>query len=293
MSYIEFPEYLSRYNDITVGYASSELLNISVSATHTKKSMPEYTNRPQGRDDWQLIYLSDGYGYYQYGNRIEKLGPNVLVIFRPGEPQQYAYYGEGCPIINYVHFSGTAAESLLQNFQLADKPYCYLPQTADPIMLNLFTKLQLQLRLYPNHNNMCWSVFMEILTLASGSLIEEDFKIDIDLNNKYSGQINDILRDMQNNLDNHQQVKDYAERMHLSPSRFAHVFKSLTGYSPIEYKNNLRIESAKHLLIKSTETIERISIELGYDSLSTFSKMFKRKTGHSPNMYRMINRKKL
>lgn len=292
MSHIEFPAYLSRYKDVTRGFTSDELLKIRLSATHAKKSAPEYTNRPYGCDDWQLIYLSGGCGYYQYGDRVEKLGPNVLVVFRPHEPQQYAYYGESCPIINYVHFSGTAVETIMQKFQLVDKKYLYLPQTVDPIMLNLFTKLQLQLRLYPNHNSMCWSVFIEILTLAASTMIHDDFKIDIDLNNKYSGQINMILRDMQNNLHLHRQVEYYAERLHLSPSRFAHVFKSLTGYSPIEYKNQLRIESAKHLLVNSNETIDRIGLELGYDSVSTFSKMFKRKTGYSPNMFRNMNRKR-
>lgn len=289
MSHIEFPAYLSRYKDVTRGLTSDELLKIRLSATHAKKSLPEYTNRPHGCDDWQLIYLSGGCGYYQYGDRVEKLGPNVLIIFRPFEPQQYAYYGESCPIINWVHFSGTAVESIMQNFQLLDKKYLYLPQNVDPIMLNLFTKLQLQLRLYPNHNSMCWSVFIEILTLAAGNLVEEEFKIDIDLKNKYSGQINMILRDMQNNLNTRHEVEYYAEKLHLSPSRFAHVFKNLTGYSPIEYKNQLRIEGAKRLLTNSNETVDGISVELGYDSVSTFSKMFKKKTGYSPSNYRNMN----
>lgn len=288
MEKIKFPPSLYTYNDPVRGFVSDELLYISKSETRFKKKLPEYTDRPHGRDDWQIIYLSNGCGYYQFGNEVMKLGPCVLLVFKPFEPQQYAYYGEDCPVINFVHFCGTAAGELLKRFGLDDKPYYYLRPTSDQSVVNLFLKLQLQLRLHPNDNHLCWGVFLELLALMCNSRVDNERTLDLENVGKYTDEIAEILREIHNNPAARCQVKDYADRLHLSASRFAHIFKSLTGSAPIEYRNNLRIDNAKNILLNSTASIEEIAFSLGYDNLANFSKAFKNKTGCSPTQYRSI-----
>lgn len=287
MAKIIFPEYLHKFADPVRGYESDELLHISQSETKFKKSSNEYTDRPTGRDDWQIIYLSGGYGTYQYGEDVIKLGPSVMIVFKPFEPQHYAYYGCECPeAINYVHFSGTSASELLRRFGFDDKPYYYMRPSGDQSIISLFLKMQLRMRMHPEDNHMCWSVFFDLLTSLSKNRIDDKQNIEIDNAGKYTDAITKVLWGMHSNPASKSQVKDYAEQLHLSPSRFAHIFKSLTGVSPIEYKNNLRIENAKNMLINTNANIEEIGFEVGYDNLANFSKAFKNKTGLSPMQYR-------
>ena len=53
-----------------------------------------------------------------------------------------------------------------------------------------------------------------------------------------------------------------------------------------DYRDNLRISSAKEMLKSGMFTIKEISEELGYCDVSHFSKTFSRTCGVTPGKYR-------
>jgi len=67
-------------------------------------------------------------------------------------------------------------------------------------------------------------------------------------------------------------------------------FKMATGMTLIGHIQSLRIEEAKHLLETTSESFERISIEVGYENLAFFRRLFKRATGLTPGQYRRMFR---
>lgn len=77
-----------------------------------------------------------------------------------------------------------------------------------------------------------------------------------------------------------------AEEKAMSPRTLIRRFKSATGESPLAYLQTVRIEMAKRLLETSRQTIAEITQNVGYEDVSSFSKMFKRKVGLSPREYR-------
>jgi AraC family transcriptional activator of pobA len=77
-----------------------------------------------------------------------------------------------------------------------------------------------------------------------------------------------------------------AELSGYSYHRFRHVFKQITGYSPIKYILAKRLKSAAQYLEQTTLTILEISQECGFSNESQFSSMFKKYTGLTPSMYR-------
>ncbi len=65
-------------------------------------------------------------------------------------------------------------------------------------------------------------------------------------------------------------------------------FKAATGSTLIEYLQNLRVERAKQLFEEGDIPIEEVSVEVGYQDVSFFRRLFKRLTGLSPGQYRRM-----
>ena len=67
----------------------------------------------------------------------------------------------------------------------------------------------------------------------------------------------------------------------MSESRFYSAFRAITGQSPIEYKNSLKINHAVRL-VEQGVTLEEICDELNFASPAFLRKMIKRQTGLLP-----------
>lgn len=81
-------------------------------------------------------------------------------------------------------------------------------------------------------------------------------------------------------------LADLAQAAYLSDSHFSHLFKEITGRSPLVYLANLRIERARHLLLRTDLPIGAIARCVGYRSQSHFARAFKAAAGVSPREYR-------
>lgn len=81
-------------------------------------------------------------------------------------------------------------------------------------------------------------------------------------------------------------VEDAANRCALSPSRFMKVFREETGMSFIRYLNDYRLESAGEQLLTSKKSVTDIAFENGFESISYFISLFRRKFNCSPTEYR-------
>lgn len=72
----------------------------------------------------------------------------------------------------------------------------------------------------------------------------------------------------------------------LPSTTFSRRFKRATGDGPMDYVHRLRIEKAKKMLEVSNEVIEHIGFEVGYEDPASFRRVFKRKVGLTPSIYR-------
>ncbi len=66
------------------------------------------------------------------------------------------------------------------------------------------------------------------------------------------------------------------------------LFKKYYGQTPNQYLIDKRIEKAKEY-IKNGLTISETCYEVGFESLGSFSSLFKRKTGFTPRTYQKSN----
>lgn len=81
-------------------------------------------------------------------------------------------------------------------------------------------------------------------------------------------------------------IGELAARAGLGERTFMRRFKKATGDTPLLYLQQLRIEAARMLLETTALSIDRITLQAGYEDISSFRKLFKRHTGLSPSAYR-------
>lgn len=78
-----------------------------------------------------------------------------------------------------------------------------------------------------------------------------------------------------------------ADKLNLTfRSYLSSIFKEKTNINFSEYLNNLRIEQAKELLMNLELRIQDIALQVGYQNVNSFIRMFKRCAGITPGEYR-------
>lgn len=95
-----------------------------------------------------------------------------------------------------------------------------------------------------------------------------------------------ILKYIENNYMNKITIADVSAEVNLSQSHFMKYFKNTMGTSFIDYLNEYRLTMASRLLLSSESSILAISEEVGYDNLSYFNRIFKKRYGMTPSAYR-------
>jgi len=81
-------------------------------------------------------------------------------------------------------------------------------------------------------------------------------------------------------------VVEIAKHCSLSPSRLTHLFSEVMQYSPIEYRNKIRIDRALDALLGTEQRVESIAFAVGFHSPGVFYRAFKKATGGTPAEFR-------
>jgi AraC-like DNA-binding protein len=80
-------------------------------------------------------------------------------------------------------------------------------------------------------------------------------------------------------------LNNIADEAFFSKFHFIRLFKSIYGKTPHQYLTCVRIENAK-LLLQTTLTVTDTCFAVGFDSISSFTGLFKRLTSITPSAYK-------
>lgn len=78
-------------------------------------------------------------------------------------------------------------------------------------------------------------------------------------------------------------VDELAGQAHMSVSSYHRIFKRVTGDSPLQYLKKIRLNQARSLMMREGLTVNLVADKVGYDSVSQFSREFKRYFDISPS----------
>lgn len=100
-------------------------------------------------------------------------------------------------------------------------------------------------------------------------------------------QINAVIRTrhyLENNYEANLNLDVLSSTQSVSKYHLLRLFKKYYGVTPSQYVMNKRIEKSKEYLVSGMSVTETC-FAVGFQSLGSFSTLFKRKTGKSPYKY--------
>lgn len=100
-----------------------------------------------------------------------------------------------------------------------------------------------------------------------------------------------ILYFVQENYQRPVTVQELAELCHFSEYHFMRFFKRHMNMTSIEYLNQYRLEMASRQLAETELSVTSIALESGFNNISYFNRLFKKKFGVTPKEYRFCVRK--
>lgn len=77
-------------------------------------------------------------------------------------------------------------------------------------------------------------------------------------------------------------IEELASLCYVSPVWFRKIFKAYTGFSPVEYRKNLRLTQAERYLKYGNMSVSEIAESVGYNDASLFIRHFKNHYGLTP-----------
>lgn len=235
------------------------------------------TARPSGREDYQLLYLASGRARFLISGAEQMVETGQMVLYRPGQPQQYTYTLEDAPDVYWVHFTGRDAERFLceNGWQGRELLTCGISPKYQELFLHMIRELQIP---RTGSGELLALMLRQLLILVNRHLLEGT-------RSRISPQVEEAVHYFHENFFRNIEMEEYAASRHMSLCWFIRCFRQQMGVPPLQYLISIRIAKAKELLEGSSYTVSEISSIVGYEDPLYFSRLFKKQTGQSPSAY--------
>jgi AraC family transcriptional regulator, arabinose operon regulatory protein len=250
-----------------------------------------FTVRPKGFENNLLIFCTNGKGTCNINSSKHNVNTNQFFIIPAGVPHSYESDKSMPWSIYWVYFGGSALAKLngLPSMKKCQSPT--LARNTREIENGFMSMLDILERGFATEHLLKANMELQKLlsiTLFDHLLIEEDRSVD-----NHTKLVNIAISLMQEKINGYLNNEMIAEKLGYSHVHFYRIFKERTGFSPIDYYINLKIQEACRLLVFSNLKVKDVAAQLMYDDVYYFSRIFKKKTGFSPLEYQvtMMNRK--
>lgn len=245
----------------------------NIGITHAN---PRYMIKRENSDLFVFEYVLSGEGYIEIDGKIIKVEANDVYCLEPG--MSYCYYSDkNNPMEKiWINFYSDLFKEIFKYFNLSGKILFKNTNTLD-----LFNELQYLKRISNFSDDICYEIapvlFNILCQLGKSNIVKRKSQNDILVKTKqlldeslYSNITMDII----------------ADKVGVSKSHIIREFSKYYGCTPYNYLIDQKIAIAKKLITLSNMKISDISNTLGFNDSHYFSRIFKIKTGLSPQQYK-------
>ncbi len=247
---------------------------------------PRYYMRRDFYPPLLVVYIRRGVLNVEYRGETRQAREGDVVLLDCTEP--HYYYADNNLEFLYMHFSGSNSHQIVQEI-MEKNGWLMLKEEPDSDgrlfsdSRNEKVNLLLQDMVYLYENNHVETAF------ESSMRIYRLFEILLSPTRQVQKEVSPIVEAIEyirSNFGSPITLDELAEIAQMSPYYFSHVFKRQTGFAPLEYVINTRIEHAKSMLITTGKSISEIAEEVGYSNSGSLINLFSKRVGEPPGQYR-------
>jgi AraC family cel operon transcriptional repressor len=241
-------------------------------------------------DFFEIVFVTMGEIEHHVNGRLTILLDGSLTLIRPEDAHYYRpSSGRDCHLIN-----------LAVTRRVIDELFAYLGDgfAAEPILtqplpptvnLSPLVKAQVrdkleQLHAIPPRNNAARRTGLRILLFQ---LITQYFPLVTGPQQSAAPEwLQEACRKMEKPENLAQGLPQMLALANVSPEHLARSMRRYLGQTPTQFINQLRLTYAANLLTHGDMEIVTIAADVGFDSLSYFYTLFKRRFGQTPRQFR-------
>jgi AraC family transcriptional regulator of arabinose operon len=266
-------------------YLETRLLQVNSCGSERVVKYDYTILRSKGRRDYHFLYLQSGWLDIEVGTVQARLTRGQCAVFLPNVRQKYSFTAAGDPVSLFLHFTGRAAAEAMQ-FLHSEENIIYT--ISDQVLfeslfkrLNYLQNVQQTAPMQILEEN---SILLQLITILCRSSVKNEVTPRSDILN--------AMEYMREHMQEQINFQKFAEALHLSYSRFAHLFTQSVGISPQQYLLRLRLDRARGLLRDSSMSVSEIADSTGFNDPFYFSRKFSNVFGLSPRKFRSECHKK-
>jgi AraC-like DNA-binding protein len=228
--------------------------------------------------DGSLLFTEDGTDLELKKGEWYIQKPNLLQQGRKGSP---------APFYFYIHFYADAENSENEMYpvpkELENNNTIYLQRRGCfdiPLLKPLLDQLDYCCKHRTYDVLTLQSLFLSILNKITAALPKE----------QEDSLALHILQYISLNYKKNINCNLLSDHFHFSTEYINRKIKQYSGYTPVQYLQQIRIARAKELLSNTDHTLSYITEEVGYHDPTVFYKAFKKLTGVAPGYWRESSR---
>jgi AraC family transcriptional regulator, arabinose operon regulatory protein len=257
-------------------------LEIRLLGVDIRRPQEHRIDRPHGTGDWLFLHFHTPITIRDTAG-LRTVPAGACVLYEPGRPQWYHGTGPGYAI-DYCHFAGRDARALARRYRIplnrAVVPA--RPQPFDPLMRALALEF---LRRDAHWADVCPLLLTQILVALGRSATAEEAAELTPRQADLAERLRDLRMRMHQELKSRWTLPAMAGLVHLSASRFSHVYRQFFGRSPMNDLIDARVAHACWLLASEPMAVKQVSGECGFADVHYFSRVFRARVGCAPQAY--------
>ncbi len=242
--------------------------------------------------EYELTLILQGKGKRFVGDNVENFEENDLVLIGSNLP----HFWSSDPSLNkpseaiVIQFSQDFIENCLQKIPECQNMIHLLHLSKRGIKFTCSQAITQAMMGIVEQENL--AKIMYFFLLFDTLLQENNFKLLSNLhyqnkpNTAETERMNRILAYTLAHFQESISLENIANVAHLTVASFCRYFKQRTRKTYTEYVNDIRLSHACKLLIDNELSISQVGLESGFDNLSNFHRIFKKKIGKTPLSFR-------
>jgi AraC family transcriptional regulator, transcriptional activator of pobA len=247
-------------------------------------------NQDLHRHDFYFILVArKGSGMHAIDFIEHKVKTNAIFMLRPGQVHklQLKAGSEGylLEFSKDFQFLSKTGNELLR--KATNRNYCQLDKMGTGALCAILQTMLEEFRARQEGFENVIKANLEVFFIQYLRYRQQDQGTDNNKANHYQQEkLQEFLDLLEVNINSEKHASAYADMVSLSPFQLNSITKNLLGKTVAELIEDQILLEAKRYLLATSNQVNQIAFQLGYEDVSYFIRFFKKLTGHTPEAFR-------